>query len=435
MTPDRYCARCGAELDRHGLCPRCLFAAASQTPPPAPKTTPPTPTEIAPHFPAYDVLELVGRGGMGFVFRAVHRNLGRTVALKLLSHDIADQPGFAERFQREARVLASLDHPNIVAVHDHGRAGPWWFLAMEFVEGRSLRELLREKSITSQQALALVAQICEALQFAHDHSVVHRDIKPENILVDTKGRVRILDFGLSKIGGEAAPANLTRTDQVMGTPHYMAPEQWEHPLEVDHRADIYSLGVVFYELLTGELPLGRFAPPSQKVEIDVRLDEVVLRSLEKEPQLRYQQAREVRSDVEHVSRGDAGSDGRTPTAPAETRRTSATLRTEAGVAAAALASALSVDRSRESDSPRVAPTPAVGPNEAAQTPDAADFDAVAALLAFVDASAASTEPAPRHREPWPRFAWLVLAFGLFFAVVACYFAATGFASNLVRFHF
>src|SRR5437667_10471010 len=170
---------------------------------------------------------------------------------------------------------------------------------MEFVDGVSLRRLLEGGRVSPREALAIVPQICDALQFAHDHGIVHRDIKPENVLVDKHGRVKIADFGLAKLLGKDPQAErLTRAAEVMGTPHYMAPEQIEKPLEVDHRADIYSLGVVFYEMLTGELPLGRFHAPSKKVEIDVRLDEIVLRALEKEPALRYQQASHVRTDVE-----------------------------------------------------------------------------------------------------------------------------------------
>src|SRR5439155_18119915 len=144
--------------------------------------------------------------------------------------------------------------------------------------------------------------ICDALQFAHDEGIVHRDIKPENILLDKKGRVKIADFGLAKIlGKQPTDFTITGKGEKMGTPHYMAPEQVEKPQTVDHRADIYSLGVVFYEMLTGELPLGRFAAPSQKVQIDVRLDEVVLRALEKEPERRYQQESQVRTDVETIA--------------------------------------------------------------------------------------------------------------------------------------
>ena len=144
-------------------------------------------------------------------------------------------------------------------------------------------------------------RICEALQYAHDQGIVHRDIKPENILIDRSGSPRIADFGLALLTGPSTETRLTKTAEVMGTPQYMAPEQIERPADVDHRADIYSLGVVFYEMLTGELPVGRFPPPSQKVEVDVRLDQVVLRTLEKEPRLRYQQASELSSEVESLS--------------------------------------------------------------------------------------------------------------------------------------
>ena len=161
---------------------------------------------------------------------------------------------------------------------------------------------MRAGELTPQQALAIVPQICEALQFAHDEGVVHRDIKPENILLDKRGRVKIADFGLAKLAaGSPDEFTLTGTHQVMGTPHYMAPEQMEGSHAVDHRADIYSLGVVFYEMLTGEVPMGHFEPPSKKVEIDVRLDEVVLRALDREPERRYQHASEVKTDVESIS--------------------------------------------------------------------------------------------------------------------------------------
>src|ERR1019366_1142664 len=156
--------------------------------------------------------------------------------------------------------------------------------------------------LSPREAMEIIPQICVALQFAHDEGIVHRDIKPENILLDKRGRVKIADFGLAKIlGQEPKDFRLTGARDIMGTPHYMAPEQVEKPQTVDHRADIYSLGVVFYEMLTGELPLGKFQPPSQKVQVDVRLDEVVLRSLAKEPDLRYQNVSEVKTRVENIA--------------------------------------------------------------------------------------------------------------------------------------
>jgi len=209
-------------------------------------------------------------------------------------------PQFAERFNREARALARLNHPNIVSVYEFGEAGGQFYFIMEYVDGVTLQQMIATKAVAPREALAIVPKLCDALQYAHDEGVVHRDIKPSNILVDKKGRVKIADFGLAKIAG-VQEDKLTRTNQGMGTMQYMAPEQMENAKSVDHRADIYSLGVVFYEMLTGELPLGRFAPPSQKVQIDVRLDEVVFKTLEKEPARRYQHVSEVKTQMETIA--------------------------------------------------------------------------------------------------------------------------------------
>jgi serine/threonine protein kinase len=317
------CPRCGAPVSAatvEGLCPRCLLAAnlagetgltAATAMPGRPATEPPSAAEVARLFPQLEVVRLIGRGGMGAVYQARQTALDRFVALKLLTAPVDDR-GFAERFTREARALARLNHPNIVTVHDFGEREGRYFLLMEFVDGVNLRELLKRKSITPEQALAIVPKICDALQFAHTQGIVHRDIKPENILLDRHGRVKIADFGIAKLLNPSTPlvGALTGAADRVGTPHYMAPEQIEHADTVDHRADIYSLGVVFYELLTGELPLGRFAPPSQKVSIDVRLDEVVLRALEKEPALRFQQVGEVKTEVETIVASPASAERR-----------------------------------------------------------------------------------------------------------------------------
>jgi serine/threonine protein kinase len=289
-----------------GLCTRCLLAAAA-TPTEAGQPTGTRPTappleRVVVAFPHLEILELIGVGGMGAVFKARQPKLERYVALKVLPEALARDPAFAERFQREGRVLARLNHPNIVTVHDFGQSGDFFYLLMEYVDGVNLRQAMRAGRFTPAQALALVPRICEALQFAHDEGVLHRDIKPENILLDARGRVKIADFGIAKLLGETrADVSLTATGAAIGTPQYMAPEQIERPTEVDHRADIYSLGVVFYELLTGELPLGRFAPPSAKTDLDARIDEIVLRALTKERELRQQSAREVKTEVEGVT--------------------------------------------------------------------------------------------------------------------------------------
>ena len=239
---------------------------------------------------------------MGAVYKARQPKLDRLVALKILTRSRAADAAFAERFTREGRVLARLSHPGIVSVHDFGQADGFFYLLMEYVDGVNLRQAMRAGKFTPAEALAVVPKICEALQFAHNEGILHRDIKPENILLDSKGRVKIADFGIAKLVGEKdAAAGITESGARLGTPHYMAPEQIEKPADVDHRADIYSLGVVFYEMLTGELPIGRFAAPSQKSAADPRLDEVVFRTLEKEPSRRPQSAGELKTQVETIS--------------------------------------------------------------------------------------------------------------------------------------
>jgi predicted Ser/Thr protein kinase len=327
METKRICPSCQKTLPPNvplGLCPECLIKSGFNTgtdpgnPGKESGFVPPPVEELRKLFPQLEIIELIGKGGMGAVYKARQLALDRLVALKILPPGSADDAGFAERFNREARALARLNHPHIVAVHDFGQTGGQPYLLMEFVDGLNLRQVEQAGRLTPEQALEIVPQICDALQFAHNEGVVHRDIKPENILLDKKGRVKITDFGIAKIVGvPAGKGSLTGAKDVLGTPHYMAPEQVEKPSTVDHRADIYSLGVVFYELLTGELPLGKFQPPSRKVQMDVRLDEVVLHALEKEPERRYQQASQVKTDVETIAATPpSGSSGR-QSAPSE----------------------------------------------------------------------------------------------------------------------
>ena len=324
--PKRTCPQCEKDLPEDApedLCPACLLkaGAASGTSPSQATTgdaaeppvsnsedsekksfVPPTIEELKPHFPQLELLELLGQGGMGAVYRARQTHLDRIVALKVLPCELGQDAAFAERFAREARALARLSHPNVINVYDYGKAGDHFFILMEYVDGANLREIQRTGRLSPEQALKIVPELCEALQYAHEEGVVHRDVKPENILFDRTGRVKIADFGLAKLAsGKAKATALTGSNQVVGTWQYMAPEQVEHSREVDHRADIYSLGVVLYEMLTGELPLGRFEPPSRKIQVDVRLDEVVLKTLEKDPARRYQQAEDVKTDVEEIT--------------------------------------------------------------------------------------------------------------------------------------
>jgi len=264
-------------------------------------------------FPQLEILAPLGAGGMGRVYKVRQPNLDRMAALKVLPPEYARDPAWVERFTREARALARLNHPNIVQVYDVGQtssgpdSAPLCWLLMEYVDGVTLRQVQRTGGLSAREALALVPKLCDALQYAHEKGVLHRDIKPENILLDSAGTAKIADFGLAKLGGTHPAPTLTLAGARLGTAAYMAPEQIESPADVDHRADIYSLGVVLYELLTGGLPLGRFPAPSEKSGTDPRLDHIVFRTLEKERERRYQAAGEMRSALDTVAQ--------TPVAP------------------------------------------------------------------------------------------------------------------------
>jgi predicted Ser/Thr protein kinase len=320
MIETKLCPECKTQLPAEapeGLCSKCALlhglATLPRTPVSGPELrqggstfsglfTPPSARELSERFHQLEVFELLGQGGMGAVYKARQTALDRLVALKILPPEAGKDPAFAERFTREARALAKLNHPTIITVFDFGQNGDLYYFIMEFVDGANLRQLIRTAYLKPDLAVQIVPQICDALQFAHEEGIVHRDIKPENILLDRKGRVKVADFGIAKLlGHNTGDYTLTGPWQVMGTMHYMAPEQMENPLGIDHRADIYSLGVVFYEMLTGQLPRGNFAPPSHKVAIDTRFDQVILRALENEPDRRYQHASEIKTDVQIIT--------------------------------------------------------------------------------------------------------------------------------------
>ena len=330
MNEPKICGQCQKQIPEHapfGICPVCVLDLAKGKDPsqsteshPSSENHAPEPHQLIGKFPNLEIVSLLGHGGMGAVYLARQTSLDRIVALKVLSNSLAEDPSFTERFAREAKTLAKLTHPNIVTVFDSGQAGDASYLVMEFVDGVNLRDAIAAHEIDASRALAIVQQICDALQHAHDANVIHRDIKPENILIDRNGHVKIADFGLAKLlQPQPEQYSLSGTRQVLGTRNYMAPEQIEKPESVDHRADLYSLGVVLYELLTGELPIGRFAPPSDKSGCGKRLDDLVMRTLEKDPSQRFQQASMIGSAVRELESAIEPASVRTPLVEAVTR--------------------------------------------------------------------------------------------------------------------
>ncbi|MBI1852985.1 MAG: serine/threonine protein kinase [Planctomycetes bacterium] len=272
----RPCPRCGASLpsDRLEACPRCLLEG-----------------EIEPELlgDSIELLAEIGRGGMGRVFKARHRRLGRTVAVKFLPPEVARDPEHQARFEREARALAMLDHPNIVRVYDAGGEGERAYVVMEFVEGPSLS---KESPMPVRRALDVAKQVCDALAYAHARGIVHRDIKPQNLLVDADGRVKVADFGIARIvapGGERF--DVTRASVAVGTPRYMAPEALAGA-PPDPRMDVYSLGATLYDLVMGRPPAGDFEPAPAP------LDRILRRALAADPSRRYPNAEAMRIDVE-----------------------------------------------------------------------------------------------------------------------------------------
>jgi len=311
------CPQCGAPVSADalgGLCSACVRRVALAEPdgpdseagagPPG-EWTPPTPEQLAALLPPgqYTIERLLGRGGMGAVYRAHQLRLDRPVAIKVMRHDHRAGLESIERFRREALTLARLNHPNIVNVIDCGEAGAeLLYLVMEFVDGADLLQVIRSGGMTQERALQIVPQICDALQFAHEHGIVHRDIKPSNVLVTREGRVKIADFGLAKpFDHDTGPQ--TRTGVGLGTPDYAAPEQFQPGAAVDHRADIYALGVMMYQMLTGHLPRGAWAPPSKSAAVDARWDAIVTQALQAKPDDRHRSATEVKTAVTAIAHG------------------------------------------------------------------------------------------------------------------------------------
>jgi hypothetical protein len=260
----------------------------------------------APHLiPGYRLENLVGSGGMGEVHKATQLSLNRTVAVKLLSQQLAQDESFVARFQKEAAALATLHHPHIVSIVDKGSTPTTYYLVMEFVDGPSLRERMRAPNPDPMETLRVMLQICRAIEYAHGRGVIHRDLKPENILFDEQGGdiPKVTDFGLASfLEDTSSRYALTSTHVAMGTLSYMAPEQRVDAKNADGRADIFALGLIFYEMLVGELPAGQFEPPSRrKPGLDPRLDRIIANCLKQQPSDRYESVTALLRDLEPLA--------------------------------------------------------------------------------------------------------------------------------------
>ncbi len=249
----------------------------------------------------FTVLDLIGRGGMGRIYKVHDNVLGEDMALKTLLPQFLRDKMVVERFFNEARIARKLAHPNIVRVHDIGSAGKGMYISMEYVQGDSLRGFLEKmqpgQRLPFAEVLRIIDELCVALEYAHQYTV-HRDIKPENIMLENGRRVKLMDFGISKLMDNT---RMTGASVVMGTPYYMSPEQLRSSHEVDQRADIYSVGVVLYELLTGNMPTGVPRPASQMLkDIPPDMDDIVARCVDPDPGKRFQNATELRAALRPI---------------------------------------------------------------------------------------------------------------------------------------
>ena len=270
---------------------------------------PPTVGEAARLFPNYEILGLVGRRRKSAVYKARQLSLDRLVAIKLLPLEIGANQDFKERFVREARTMAKLNHPNILAMHDFGATSEGHlFIVMEYTAGANLRTVIYKEGLSPEQALYVAGKICEALTYAHRNGVIHRNIKPDNVMVNRDSHVKVAEFGLAQlIEADPEKRGAAMKGKVVGTLDYMAPEQ-KRGMNVDHRADIYSLGVVLYEMLCREVPLGAFEPPSRRAKCDERVDAIVSKALQQSPERRYQSTAEMKAALKSIGMSPPGKD-------------------------------------------------------------------------------------------------------------------------------
>ncbi|MDP1586797.1 MAG: protein kinase, partial [Prosthecobacter sp.] len=285
---------------------------------PTPRTTggnvrwePPSPAELQAQMPGYTIEKLLGRGGMGAVYKGVQSNLDRPVAIKILPPGVdQEDPSFAERFKNEARLMARLNNPAVVSVHDFGlTTGGLLYFAMEYVDGTDVSQMIRSQGkLPPEHALAITAHVCDALSAAHELGIVHRDIKPANVLINMEGQVKVADFGLAK-ATDPSQMGLTKTNMAMGTPDFVSPEALMPGVPLDGRADLYAVGVMLYNMLTGTIPRGAFRMPSATLQTDARFDPIIQKAMEMDRERRYQTALDLRRDLDVILTTPAAKSG------------------------------------------------------------------------------------------------------------------------------
>jgi serine/threonine-protein kinase len=258
----------------------------------------------APVVPGYTPTKMLGQGAMGSVWKAVDTTSGEAVAIKILVEHLAKTPDFILRFDREAKAMEAVDHPYVVKMRNRGSHGGVHYIVMEFVEGEPIRREMERTNMPPLRAVAMCRRVARGLQAAHSKGIVHRDLKPENVLLSKSGELKIVDFGLAALFSEMDPApNLTRSRITMGTMNYMAPEQRTDAKRVDRRADIYSLGVMLYEMLTRQLPLGRFMLPVERgLPLPPFIDDILRKALAPEAPQRHQTAAEFDADLAQLEK-------------------------------------------------------------------------------------------------------------------------------------
>jgi hypothetical protein len=264
---------------------------------------PPTLEEMQAMLPQYEFVSLLGRGGMGAVYKAVQVSLDRPVAIKVLPVDLVDDEDsqFAERFKNEARTMAKMNHPSIVDVFDFGETQTCLlYIVMEFIDGTDVSQMIvSQGKLPEDYALSITAHVCDALNYAHRNGIIHRDIKPANILINMEGAVKVADFGLAK-ASDAGQSGLTKTNMAMGTPDFVAPEALVPGIPLDGRADLYAVGVMLYQMLTGEIPRGIWSLPGAKLGTDPRFDGIITKAMQTDREVRYQTAAEIRQELDVI---------------------------------------------------------------------------------------------------------------------------------------